>query len=282
MSDELVQLAAAQDGLLTRHQLLTHGVTVDAIRHALGRNGRWRRIVNGIYAAFTGPLQERHLVRAALLYAGPGAMVTGSTACRAYGLRYAPAAGRTQLLVPESVQRARIAIANIRRTRALPVPRDVQSFPCAPPERAAVDACRDQRSLRTVRAVLCEVVQRGLTTPQHLVATLAQGQSNGSALPRRALEDIVAGCRSAPECEFGDMVLRSTILPEPAWNTPLPDPRGADIYPDARLAQARLLLEMESVGWHPLRGCSRTHRTPPGSACRTWLDRAADLPTSTA
>jgi very-short-patch-repair endonuclease len=46
------------------------------------------------------------------------------------------------------------------------------------------------------------------------------------------------------------MVLGSKILPEPAWNTPLPDPRGADIYPDARLAQARLLLEMESVEWH--------------------------------
>lgn len=60
-----------------------------------------------------------------------------------------------------------------------------------------------------------------------LVATLAQGQSNGSALPRRALEDIVAGCRSAPECELRDMVLGSTILPEPAWNTPLPDPRCA-------------------------------------------------------
>ena len=31
---------------------------------------------------------------------------------------------------------------------------------------------------------------------------------------------------------------------------PLPDPRGADIHPDACLSQARLVLEMESVEWH--------------------------------
>ncbi|HET9565331.1 MAG TPA: hypothetical protein VFP27_12705 [Mycobacterium sp.] len=56
-------------------------------------------MVTGVYATFTGPLQERHLVRAALLYAGPEAMVSGAVACRAYGLRYVPADGRLLLLV---------------------------------------------------------------------------------------------------------------------------------------------------------------------------------------
>jgi hypothetical protein len=78
------QLAAAQDGLVTRRQALECGVSIDALRRAV-RKG-WQRVVTGVYATFTGPLQERHLVRAALLYAGPEAMVSGAVACRAYGL----------------------------------------------------------------------------------------------------------------------------------------------------------------------------------------------------
>jgi hypothetical protein len=115
-------------------------------------------MVTGVYATFTGPFQERHLIRAGLLFAGPSAMVTGTTACRAHGPKYVPASGRPELLVPERVQRARIPIARILRTRILPAARQVRSFPCAPPEQATVDACRDQLVLRPVRALLCEIV----------------------------------------------------------------------------------------------------------------------------
>ena len=247
---ELAQLAAAQDGLLSRRQVLASGMTAAALRHALGRGGRWQRIVKGVYATFTGHLQECHLIRAALLYAGPRAMVTGTTACRAYGMKYVPPGDRPEILVPEHVQRAPIALAGIRRTRNLPDLRHVRSFPCAPPARAALDACREQHVLRTVRALLCEVVQRGLATPDDLVADLAIGPAAGSALARRAVADVTAGCRSAPECELRDLVHRSRILPEPRWNRPLPDPGGADMCPDACLSEARLLLEMDSVEWH--------------------------------
>ena len=65
------QLAAAQDGLATRRQALECGISIDDLRHAIGQGKRWQRVVTGVYATFTGPLQERHLVRAALLHAGP-------------------------------------------------------------------------------------------------------------------------------------------------------------------------------------------------------------------
>lgn len=246
----LVRLAATQDEIVTRRQALQHGLTVAALRHLLGHGGRWQRLVKGVYATFTGPIQERHLIRAALLYAGPDAMVTGTTACRAYGLRYVPATGRPEILVPDSVQRAKVPIARIRRTRKLPVPRQVRSFPCAPPEHAAVAACRDQLVLRPVRALLCEVVQRGLATPDQLVAVLAGGPSAGSALPRRVLDDVVAGCRSAPECELRELMSGSHVLPEARWNHPLPDLRGDGLVPDACLDEAHLVIEVDSVEWH--------------------------------
>lgn len=48
--DSLRDLAAAQDGVVTRRQALEHGMSRDAIRHALGRSGRWQRVAKGVYA----------------------------------------------------------------------------------------------------------------------------------------------------------------------------------------------------------------------------------------
>jgi hypothetical protein len=276
---ELANLARAQDGLVTRRQVLAAGMTVDALRHAVGRGNRWRRVVTSVYATFTGPLQERHLVRAALLYAGEDSMVTGQVACRAYGLRYVPLGSRPGILVPEHVHRAPIAIAKIRRTRYLPTARVIRTFRCAPPERAALDACRAERVLRPVRALLCEVVQRGLTIPDDLIAELRRVSSADSALPRKALADVVAGCRSAPECDVRDLVSTSTVLDEPVWNQPLPDPRGSDLRPDACWKRARLVLEVDSVEWHrfgdsPERRNGGGRVTPPlaGRYCRFRRD----------
>jgi hypothetical protein len=252
ISAQFRQLAAAQDGLITRRQALECGISIDAVRHAVGKGKRWQRVVTGVYATFTGPLQERHLVRAALLYAGPEAMVSGAVACRAYGLRYAPADGRLLLLVPGHVQRAPIPIAKIRRTLTLPRPWHVRFFPCAPPARAALDASRELHNVRSVRAVLCEVVQLGLALPDGLVTTLEQGHSADSALPRRALSDVLAGCRSTAECDLRDVLSVSTLLDQPVWNQPLPDAGGADLHPDACLARARLVVEVDSIEWHRL------------------------------
>lgn len=190
---------------------------------------------------------------AALLYAGPFAMVTGSTACRAYRLKYVPADARVQILVPHGVQRSSIPIARIRRTRHLPSPRVVRNFPCAPPERAALDACTEAKSLRTVRAVLCDVVQEGLTTADRLV-DVAKGLRTTNTLVRSALSDIIAGCRSAPECELRDLIATSQSLPEPRWNLPLPDQPRTDrdrhLLPDACWPEARLVVEIDSSEWH--------------------------------
>lgn len=65
-----------------------------------------------------------------------------------------------------------------------------------------------------------------------------------------ALADIHSGCRSAPECEVRDLVRSSTILPEFAWNEPLPE--APDVIPDAYLEAARLALEIDSIEWHQI------------------------------
>jgi hypothetical protein len=134
---ELRTLAQAQDGIITRQQALSCGLTASAIRHALDKNGPWEKIIPGVYATFTGPWQDRHRVRAALLYAGDQAMVTGAYACRAYGMQYVSrqADDIIELVVPAEVRRAPVSIAKIRRVKSLPPARVLRGIPCAPPER---------------------------------------------------------------------------------------------------------------------------------------------------
>ncbi|NDL56944.1 hypothetical protein [Phytoactinopolyspora mesophila] len=248
MSPALRALASAQDGLITRRQALQAGLSPAAIRHALGPRGPWQRFLPGVYVTFTGPLQERHRVRGALLYAGEEAVLTGSAACRGYGMRYVPATPGAVLLVPPYVRRAAIPVATIRRVRSMPVARVIRGIPCAPPERAAIDATHEVDGLRDARAALCEVVQCGLTTVDRLGAEYVRMDPRGLAFARQALADVRAGCRSAPECELRDLVRGSRDLDEPRWNEPLPD--APDLVPDAHYESIRLVLEVESIEWH--------------------------------
>jgi len=145
-------------------------------------------------------------------------------------------------------------------------------IPLAPPSRAAMDAVRfehldvlqayrhgipaqlDRELLQNTRALLCEVVQRRKATAADVLTELNMAPSPGNALARLAMDDILAGCRSAPECELRDLVKTSKVLPEPRWNQPLPGyrpERNADrLTPDACLKEAQLVVEVDSVEWH--------------------------------
>lgn len=240
---------AEQLGIVSRSQALKHGVSQSAIRHALGPGGGWQRIVPGVYATFTGPLTDEHRLRAVMLRAGERAALTGSAACRRYGMKYAPDdLTAFHVLVPRPVVRAPIAFARITRVSSIPRTRIVRGVRTVLPERAALDAARSAGSLQTVRAVLCEVVQRRLVTADRLSVELARVDARGMAHARRAVNDVLAGCRSAPECELRDLVRTSSVLPEPIWNQPLPDAPG--IVPDGYIKELRLVLEVESMEHH--------------------------------
>lgn len=264
------RIASAQDGVLTREQALRHGMTESAIRHALGPGGRWQRVLDGVYASFTGELQTRHLVRAALLRAGREAVVTGFFACRAHKLRYVRP-GPLVLLVPAGVQRSCSPVARIMRVATMPPARVIAGLPVTEPDRAVVDACRGATSLRDVRALLCESVQSGLTTPNRIADVLGAARWKGAGLIRTAIGDTVVGCRSAPECELRDLVLRSRLLAEPRWNQPLPGHAGTDLVPDACWAEARVVVEIDSSEWHRFGDApERTERRRARNAALGW------------
>lgn len=272
VADELGLLAAAQDGLVTRRQAVACGMSEAAIRHALGPGGRWQRLAAGIYATFTGPLTPRHRVRAALLRGGDAAMISGGHACRAYGLRYVPAGVTLVCLVPAEAQPTRLAFAEFRRTSAMPMPRSIDGVPVAPPDRAVVDTCRGRHPLRTVRALLCEAVQTGLTTYQQLADAVGEAKWAGSGLVRLALGDLAVGCRSAPECELRDLLRTSIVLDGAVWNEPLPDAGGSRLIPDVHWRDARVVVEVDSSEWHRLGAAvERTEQRRARYAALGWI-----------
>ncbi len=247
---QLTDVVARQDGLVTRQQALAAGMSESAIRHAIRPGGRWQRVTRGVYATFTGRLTPRQRLQTALLHAGPGSALSGAYACRAHGLRYVPAQAPITVLVTNDRQPGSLRGLSIIRVRRMPRVRLIAGLPVVDPARAVLDACLVMTSLRDVRALVCESVQRGATTPELLAEAVQLGPRRGLRLTRRAVADVQAGCRSAPECELNDLLAGSPVLPEPRRNTPLPDVAG--VVPDFWWVEARLIVEVDSREFHQL------------------------------
>ena len=86
---DLLELDALQRGIVTRAQLLEAGITSDLIKSRV-RLGNWQRIYPGVYATFSGELIREAALWAAVLYAGPGAMLSYQTAAELWGLADEP------------------------------------------------------------------------------------------------------------------------------------------------------------------------------------------------
>ena len=248
----LSDLLRIQDGLLTRAQANEYGLSDRVLLNRV-RSGRWVVVLRGVYATFTGELSDRQRCRAALLWAGSGAMLGGVTAAALHGLRYLPEGHReaVHVLMPHAQRRRNDGFVVLRRGTRLPSAWQCEDMPVAPPARAVVDACRDFTNPRAVRAWVAESVQRGMLAIEQLDAELAAGGSAGSRWSRRALTDVRGGARSAPEAEWRDLILGSD-LPRPVFNYTLYSPTGVLIgTPDSYWDEFGVAVEVDSMEWHP-------------------------------
>ena len=150
-----------QIDVITRRQALAAGVTASALRHRLRTGGPWRTLLPGVYIALTGTPTTLQQEMAAMLYAGSGSVITGPAALRCHHIR-GPSAELVDILVPATRKRRDAAFVRLHRTTRMPE-RIWQAGPLryAPPARAVADAVRDMTSLRDVRAVVADAVQRG-------------------------------------------------------------------------------------------------------------------------
>ncbi len=84
-AEGLVRLAEGQDGVLSTRQLQSMGLTRAAISR-WAKAGRLHRVLPHVYALGHGALSLRGRIWAALLYAGPAAVLSHTTAAWAWSL----------------------------------------------------------------------------------------------------------------------------------------------------------------------------------------------------
>jgi hypothetical protein len=85
----LFETAKSQGGMLSCAQIQADGLT-RAILISRLRRGSWQRIYPGVYAAFSGALNREARLWAAVLYSGPGAMLSHQTAAELWKLTDEP------------------------------------------------------------------------------------------------------------------------------------------------------------------------------------------------
>ncbi|PRX49943.1 hypothetical protein B0I33_10258 [Prauserella shujinwangii] len=208
--------------------------------------GPWRRLLPGIVKLDRAEPSQRQRLEAALLRGGPDSMITGHWALRSYGLRRGPEPDDVHLLVPATREVTSAGFVLVERTTRLPEPVRRRGLPLAPVHRAVLDAARRVEDFDTVRAMLAEAVQRGRCRPDVLRRELEDGSQRGSALPRRALAELVSGPRSVAE---GDALRlwRRAGLPECAWNVAVYEVSGGYVAtPDAWCDDVAFAWEIDS------------------------------------
>jgi very-short-patch-repair endonuclease len=104
------ELASRQHGVMTRDQLLGLGLTRRAIEHRL-RNGRLHRLPQqkhcwrGIYLVGRPDLTRRGVWMAAVLAAGPGALLSHRSAAALWAIRTEPNQAEIEVTVPATGRR---------------------------------------------------------------------------------------------------------------------------------------------------------------------------------
>lgn len=243
--------AASRDGVIRARDLVELGLQETTVYRRCRDGGPWQRLAPGIVLMTTGHPTPDQLAIASLMHGGPQGVITGLHACRRHGVRRGPQLPPgVHLLVPHTRQVRNTELMVVERTKRLPVPIVRGGFPLAPPARAVCDAVRRLRSQREITELVSDAVQRGLCTAAQLSVELTEGGRRGSSTPRRVLQDVSAGVRSAAEADAKRLWERSG-LPEPWWNARVCDADGRLLgIADAWWDDVALAWEINSFEWH--------------------------------
>lgn len=245
----LAQLLGKQHDVIARRQAISCGMSMQALRHRLRPEGPWYRLLPGVYLVGTRSPSTDQKDIAALLYAGPGSVITGYAALRQLGMT-APNIRYVDVLVPVSRRRRSVDFVRVQRTKRMPEMVCASGrihFALAP--RAVADAARCLTSVRETRAVVATSVQQDWCQVAELARELKDGPQPGSTGLRQVLAEVASGVRSVTEGEFRDLVLRAG-LPIPMFNARLYSADVLIAVADAWWPEAGVVAEVDSREWH--------------------------------
>ncbi len=243
-----------QQGIVSRGQLLQLGLT-HAQAHQNVDNGRWRTLLPGVYATFTGPVGPIGRVWASVLYAGEGAVASHSTALWLGG-----AMDELSWPIHVSVGHGRRVREQrglrIHRSVALELHRQVLVHPAVAPPRMRIEAAvLDQAAIGTELAavdVVLRAIQRRLTTAARVRDVLARRHRHQwRRLLLEVTSDAAQGVASPLERRYLRDVERPHGLPVGQRNRQEPGGAGRHEYRDVRYLRWQTVVELDGREAHP-------------------------------
>jgi hypothetical protein len=248
--DGLGEVLGKQSSVVSRAQLLALGMSDRAMQYRVRSGGPWHTLLPGVYLAANGIPSVSQKELAAMLYAGPGSIITGPMALLHHSIRNGSAVDLIDVLVPTGRQRLSTGFVRLHRTARMPTrTMTIGAVHLAPVPRAVTDTVRELADVRDVRAVVADAVQLGRCTVSQLAEELSNGPVRGSAVLRSVLVEVAGGIRSTAEGDLRDLI-RTARLPMPLFNPSLFD---SDLFlgkPDAWWPEAGVAGEVDSRAWH--------------------------------
>lgn len=250
LPQQLRELAALQRGILTRAQVLGAGLTKDLIAARLDL-GRWQRVYPGIYAAFSGEPSREAVLWAAVLAAGPGAMLSRQTAAELDGLSDLPSSLIHVTVPSERRVRPKPGLVLHYSARASQSVHPVRTPPRTRVEETVLDLWDSSRSLDDAVSWVARSLGRRLTTQAKLrAAVLERAKVHRRALLDELLEPDLAGLNSILEHRYVRDVERPHGLPK-GIRQAVAQLNGRKQYRDTLYDKYQLVVELDGRISHP-------------------------------
>jgi hypothetical protein len=242
-----------QCGVISRQQAFEVGFTAKAIEWRL-RSGAWQRLQPGIYATFTGELPREARLWAAILRAGPGAVLSYESAAEIHGLIDKPVR-QIHISVPAERrpgQGTKIRGVTIHRARRLvPQWQPPWQLPRTTMEDTVLDLIAAARTFDDAYGWISRAVGRQLTSPQSLGKALAaRSRMRWRTWITAALEDAADGAHSPLERHYVHGVERAHGLPRAQRQAKRRVGSGTR-YLDNAYAKYGICVELDGIAAHP-------------------------------
>ena len=242
-----------QDGVISRSQALEAGLPSTTVKSML-RAGRWQPVHRGVYLAHSGRPGRSSLLWAAVLRAGPAAVLSHRTAAELDQLLPpgSPAGPVIHVSVPRDQHVSPIRGVVLHRRTGL----DRYRHPVAKPprtriEETALDLAFSSRTLEDAMAWLARACSSRLTTPARLEAALAaRPWARWRGELAAALTDVAAGAHSALELRYLHNVERPHGLPAGRRQVQARQ-RSRSVYRDVLYEDFGVVVETDGVAAHP-------------------------------
>ena len=269
--EDLPHLPAQAAAIARRHSQLV-GIDPDTMRNRV-RSGRWQQIQRGVYATFSGePLRET-VLWAALLRAGPDAVLSHQTAAERHGLIDEPSPA-ISITVPASRHPAQVKIPGVvvhRSDAILRTRHPAMLPPCTRVEDTVLDLIKVASSFDDAYVWICRAIGRRRTTADRIaLAMAARKKMRWRREIGIALGDVKAGALSVLEYRYVHRVERPHRLPVARRQARVRQGTGSR-YLDNLYEGFAVCVELDGTAAHPADEQWRDKRRDTANAVRGIL-----------